>query len=43
MRFIVDAGGGVLRGVRVGGQGLGVRAGLVVVLELFGSRGHGGV
>lgn len=43
MRFVVDATGGVLRGVGVGGQSLGVRAVLVVVLEAFGAGSHGRV
>ena len=33
MRLIVDACGGVLRGIRIGGEGLRVRAGLVVLLD----------
>ena len=42
MGFVVDACGGVLRGVGVGGQGLGVRADLVVGLEVLGAGRHGG-
>jgi len=43
VRFIVDAGGGVLRGIGVGGEGLGVGARFVVCLEGFGAGGHGEV
>ena len=43
MRFIIDAGGGILGRVGVAGEALGVRVGFVVVLEIFGAGRHRGL